>query len=193
MNTKEHIDIEIRLIQERMQHYFHRHWKLFLAEGIIFILLGFCAIVVPRFFSVAVVIFLGWLILFGGIVHISRALLFSGMPGFGLWLFIGILQAVLGYLFIVRPASGVLTLTMLITLYFALEGIAKISLAFRMRPLPSWGMILFNGITALVFALIVVIAWPETSQWLLGLFLGINMVFLGAALAKIGLHHKVSY
>jgi uncharacterized membrane protein HdeD (DUF308 family) len=193
MNTNERIDIEIRVIQDQVQHYFHRHWKLFLAEGVLFILLGLCAVLVPRFFSVAVAIFLGWLILFGGIVQISRALLFSGMPGFGSWLFMGILQAVVGFLFIARPVSGVLTLTLLMTVFFALEGLAKISLAFRMRPLPNWGLILFSGITALALAFIVAIGWPEASQWLLGLFLGINMIFLGAALVKISLHHKASH
>jgi uncharacterized membrane protein HdeD (DUF308 family) len=193
MNTKQNVDIEIHLIQQQMQNYFQKHWKLFLAEGILFIVLGLCAVVVPQLFSVAVVIFLGWLILFGGIVHISRALMFSGMPGFGSWLFMGILQAVVGYLFIAQPAAGVFTLTILITLFFALEGMAKISLAFMMRPLPNWGLILFSGITALVFAFIIAISWSESSQWLLGLLFGINMIFLGATLVKISLHHKDSH
>ncbi|MGJ0516625.1 MAG: HdeD family acid-resistance protein [Methylomicrobium sp.] len=193
MNTKQNVDIEIQLIQQQMQNYFQKHWKLFLAEGVLFIVLGLCAVVVPQLFSVAVVIFLGWLILFGGIVHISRALMFSGMPGFGSWLFMGILQAVVGYLFIAQPAAGVFTLTILITLFFVLEGMAKISLAFMMRPLPNWGLILFSGITALVFAFIIAISWSESSQWLLGLFFGINMIFLGATLVKISLYHKVSH
>jgi uncharacterized membrane protein HdeD (DUF308 family) len=193
MNTKQNVDIEIHLIQQQMQNYFQKHWKLFLAEGVLFIVLGLFAVVVPQLFSVAVVIFLGWLILFGGIVHISRALMFSGMPGFGSWLFMGILQAVVGYLFIAQPAAGVFTLTILITLFFALEGMAKISLAFMMRPLPNWGLILFSGITALVFAFIIAISWSESSQWLLGLFFGINMIFLGATLVKISLHHKESH
>jgi uncharacterized membrane protein HdeD (DUF308 family) len=193
MNTKQNVDIEIQLIQQQMQNYFQKHWKLFLAEGVLFIVLGLCAVVVPQLFSVAVVIFLGWLILFGGIVHISRALIFSGMPGFGSWLFMGILQAVVGYLFIAQPAAGVFTLTILITLFFVLEGMAKISLAFMMRPLTNWGLILFSGITALVFAFIIAISWSESSQWLLGLFFGINMIFLGATLVKISLYHKVSH
>lgn len=190
MNKRENIDIEIKRMQQQMLNYFQTHWKLFLAEGIFFILLGFCAVVIPQFFTVAIVIFLGWLLLFGGAVHIGRALLFSDMPGFGSWLFMGILQVVVGYLFIAQPANGILTLTMLMALFFGFEGIAKISLAFMMRPLANWGLILFSGITALVFALIIAISWSETSHWLLGLFLGINMIFLGSSLVKISLHHK---
>ncbi|MFA6051005.1 MAG: HdeD family acid-resistance protein [Methylobacter sp.] len=190
MSKIEDIDIEIKQMQQQMLNYLQTHWKLFLAEGIVFIILGLCAVVIPQFFSVAIVVFLGWILLFGGAAHIGRALMFSDMPGFGLWLFMGILQGVVGYLFITEPAAGVLTLTMLMTLFFALEGITKISLAFMMRPLANWGFILFSGITALVFAVIIWVSWSESAHWLLGLFLGINMIFLGWSLVKISLHHK---
>ncbi|TAK60958.1 HdeD family acid-resistance protein [Methylobacter sp.] len=190
MNKIDDINIEIQHMQQQMQNYLKMHWRLFLAEGILFIFLGLCAIVIPQLFTVAVVVFLGWLLLFGGIVHVSRALMVANMPGFGWWLFIGILQVIVGYLFITRPVAGALTLTMLITVFFALEGAAKISLAFMMRPLPNWGFMLFSGITALAFALIVWISWSESVHWLLGLFFGINMVFMGWTLVKISLHHK---
>lgn len=190
MNKIDDINIEIQHMQQQMQNYLKMHWRLFLAEGILFILLGLCAIVIPQLFTVAIVVFLGWLLLFGGIVHVGRALMVANMPGLGWWLFIGILQVIVGYLFITRPVAGALTLTMLITVFFALEGVAKISLAFMMRPLTNWGFMLFSGITALAFALIVWISWSESVQWLLGLFFGINMVFMGWTLVKISLHHK---
>jgi len=190
MNKQENIDSDIQRLQQEMLSYFQTHWKLFLLEGLFFILLGLSAVLIPQFFTVAIVIFLGWIILFGGAVHIGRALVFSAMPGFAAWLFMGVLQVVVGYLFIAQPAAGVLTLTVLMALFFAFEGIAKISLAFMMRPLANWGLMLFSGITALVFALIISISWAETSQWLLGLLLGINMIFLGWSLVQISLHHK---
>jgi uncharacterized membrane protein HdeD (DUF308 family) len=190
MNKIDGINTEIHHVQQQMQEYLHTHWRLFLAEGVFFIFLGLCAIVVPQFFTVAIVVFLGWILLFGGIVHVGRSFAFANMPGFGWWLFMGILQIFIGYLFITKPIAGALTLTMLMTTFFALEGIAKISLAFMMRPLANWGFILFSGITALVFALIIWISFSESAHWLLGLFLGINMVFLGWSLVKISLHHK---
>lgn len=190
MNKIDDINTELQHMQQQMQEYLQTHWRLFLAEGIFFIFLGLCAIVIPQFFTVAIVVFLGWILLFGGIVHVGRAFVFSNMPGFGWWLFMGVLQVIVGYLFITRPVAGALTLTMLMTVFFALEGVAKISLAFMMRPLANWGFILFSGFTALAFALIILISWSESAHWLLGLFLGINMVFLGWSLVKISLHHK---
>jgi uncharacterized membrane protein HdeD (DUF308 family) len=192
MTKIDDFNIEMQHMQQQMQHYLQTHWQLFLAEGIFFIFLGLCAIVIPQVFTVATVIFLGWILLFGGIVQVGRSFMFSSMPGFGWWLFMGILQIIIGYLFITRPVAGAVTLTMLLTVFFALEGIAKISIALMMRPLANWGLILFSGLTALIFALVILISWSESAQWLLGLFLGINMLFLGWSMVKISLHHKPS-
>jgi uncharacterized membrane protein HdeD (DUF308 family) len=192
MTKIDDFNIEMQHMQQQMQNYLQTHWQLFLAEGIFFIFLGLCAIVIPQVFTVATVIFLGWVLLFGGIVQVGRSFMFSSMPGFGWWLFMGILQIIVGYLFITRPVAGAVTLTMLLTVFFALEGIAKISIALMMRPLANWGLILFSGLTALIFALVILISWSESAQWLLGLFLGINMLFLGWSMVKISLHHKPS-
>ncbi len=184
--------IEIKQIQQKMQHYFHTHWKLFLAEGIFLIILGIIAVLVPHFFTVAIVVSLGWILLFGGIFLISRALLFFRMPGFGWWLFMGILQLLIGYLFLAQPLEGILTLTMLMTLFFALEGLAKISFALMMRPLAHWGYVLFSGLTALILAVVVWMGWPGSADWLLGLFFGINLFFGGWSLVNISLRYKDS-
>ncbi|MGZ5050210.1 MAG: HdeD family acid-resistance protein [Methylobacter sp.] len=191
MNKIDDIDTELQRIQQQMKQHLQSHWRLFLAEGIFFMVLGVFAILIPQLFTVAAVVFLGWLLLLGGAVQVGRSFMFINMPGFGWWVFIGVLQVVLGYLFIVKPVAGALTLTMLLTMFFALEGVAKISLSFMMRPLANWKFILFSGITSLAFAVIVWLSWSESAHWLLGLFLGINMVVLGWSLLKISLHHKV--
>jgi len=185
----EKIDIEIREMQQRMQEFLQAHWKFFLAEGAFFVILGIAAIIVPQVFTIAIALFIGWLLLLGGIVQIARAVSFISMPGFNLWIFIGILQVIIGYFLIAQPAKGALTLTMLMMLYFAMEGIAKISLAFMMRPLPHWGWVFFSGFTALMLSVVVWAGWPGTAEWVLGLLLGINMIFLGSSLVRISLHH----
>jgi len=181
---------DIKQAQKLMLSYMQTHWRLFLFEGIFFILLGLCAILIPQFFSVVIVIFLGWLIVVGGVTHVARALFFRAMPGFGLWLGLGLLQLVVGYLLIADPIAGVLTLTMMMTLFFALESSLKIYMALIMRPMPHWQFVLFSGITALAFAVIILAFWSETAHWLLGLFLGINMIILGVAMVKMSLQHK---
>jgi len=135
---------------------------------------------------------LGWLLLIGGILQIVRAVSIFNMPGFSLWFFIGILQSMIGYFFLVEPGQGSLTLTLLVTVFFALEGLAKIYLAFMMRPIERWGRVLFSGITALLLAIVVWAGWPGTGLWVLGLLLGINMVLLGWTLITLSLQHRMS-
>jgi uncharacterized membrane protein HdeD (DUF308 family) len=184
---------ELKLVQRQTLDFLQKHWRIFFAEGVFFILLGTAAIVIPQVASVVIVIFLGWIVFLAGAMHVSRALLFRDMPGFGLWLGLGILQIGVGVLLIADPIAGVMTLTMLMTLFFALEGIIKIYLAFMFRPLLlHWSFFLFSGVTALVFSVIILAFWSDVEYWLLGLFLGINMIMLGYSMVKMSLSHKDS-
>ncbi|UOA09970.1 HdeD family acid-resistance protein [Methylobacter sp. S3L5C] len=184
--------IEIKQLKKQMDHYFQSHWKLFFAEGVFLIILGAIAILIPYFFTVAIVVSLGWILVLGGIFLLTRALFFIRMPGSGLWLFMGLLQLVIGYLFLAKPLGGVLTLTLLMALFFTLEGIAKISFALMMRPLKHWGWVFFSGVTALILALIIWLGWPGTAEWLLGLFFGINLFLGGWSIVNISLRYKDS-
>lgn len=190
MNDQENFNIEMQHIQRKIVVYIENHWRLFLSEGIFFIALGIAAILIPHFFTEAFVIFLGCILLAGGVIHVGRSLMFSTMPGFWPWLFIGILEMGAGYLFIADPLVGLITITMMMSVFFGFEGLAKISLALILRPLAHWGLMLFSGITSLVFALIIVVSLSETAHWLLAVFLGINMIFLGWSLIKLSLYHK---
>jgi len=192
MTEIESSTIEIKQLKKQMDHYFQSHWKLFFAEGVFLIILGAIAILIPYFFTVAIVVSLGWILVLGGIFLLTRALFFIRMPGSGLWLFMGLLQLVIGYLFLAKPLGGVLTLTLLMALFFTLEGIAKISFALMMRPLKHWGWVFFSGVTALVLALIIWLGWPGTAEWLLGLFFGINLFLGGWSIVNISLRYKDS-
>jgi len=190
MNQQFNINIEIKETQEKMLNYLQQHWKIFTAEGIFFIILGSIAIIVPQVFTVGIALFLGWLLLIGGAFQAARALTMINMPSFSLWFFISILQLLIGYFLVTDIMQGVMTLTLLLTVFFAIEGLVKIYLAFMMRPLAKWRWILFSGMTALFLAILVWIGWPGTATWLLGLLLGVNMIFLGWSILSISLHHK---
>lgn len=190
MKDSHTIIVELKEVQQQMQDYLQKHWRVFLIEGFFFILLGVGAIVIPQFFSVAIIIFLGWIIILTGTVQVSRTLYFRTMPDFGLWLSLGVLQIFVGYLFIADPIAGVLTITAVMTFFFAFEGMIKVLLAFLLRPLAHWKYVLFSGLTALIFALLILVNWSQVEHWLLGLFLGVNMIMLGFSMVKMGLTYK---
>jgi uncharacterized membrane protein HdeD (DUF308 family) len=166
----------------------HAHWKLFLAEGIVMMVLGLLAIAVPEVASLAIAIFVGWLFFIGGIFRTFSVVQHRNLPGFGWSLVTALLAIVLGVVLLVRPAAGVLTLTIALIVFFILEGVSAILLAIEhRRHLPSWGWVLFSGLVDLVLAFLIWDGWPSSAGWAVGLLVGINMVFAGLALIMTAL------
>ncbi|QWF69759.1 HdeD family acid-resistance protein [Methylomonas paludis] len=180
----------IRPLQLQVLSYLQQHWKWFAAEGLFLITMGTTAIIVPSVFTLGITLFLGWLLLVCGVFQTVRVISISNMPGFGLWLFSGVLQIIIGYFLVADPTEGRMTLTLLLSIFFAMDGLAKVSLAVMLRPLARWGWTIFSGLTSLFLAIIVWAGWPGTAVWIPGLLLGINLIFAGWSLLYISLHHK---
>jgi len=162
---------------------FHAHWKLFLAEGLVMMVLGLLAIAVPEVASLAITIFIGWLFFIGGIFRTVSLVQHRNMPGFGWSLATALLAIALGLVLLLRPIAGVLTLTIALVAFFIIEGITAILLALEHRKhLPSWGWVLFSGLVDLLLALLIWDGWPSSAAWAIGLLVGINMVFSGLSL-----------
>jgi uncharacterized membrane protein HdeD (DUF308 family) len=175
-----------------MQSAVAKHWKLFLAEGIILVLLGIGAIVVPPVAGLAVTIFLGWLFLIGGIFGLLVTYWGREMPGFWWSLFSAALFVLAGLVLIARPMEGLLTLTVVLTAFFVLEGIASIMFALdQKRELTGrWGWLLAAGVFDLLLAGIIFAGLPGSALWAIGLLVGINMVFGGSSLIGLALAAK---
>jgi uncharacterized membrane protein HdeD (DUF308 family) len=175
-------------IQRRLAAAIHAHWKLFLAEGIVMMVLGLLAIAVPEVATLAITIFIGWLFFIGGIFRTISVLQHRAMPGFAWSLLIAVLAILLGLILIVRPIAGVLTLTIWLIVFFIIEGIAAIFLAIEhRRHLPSWGWVLLSGLVDLLLAYLIWDGWPSSAAWAIGLLVGINMVFVGLSLVMTAL------
>jgi uncharacterized membrane protein HdeD (DUF308 family) len=172
----------------------HAHWRLFLAEGIVLLLLGLLAIVVPQIATIAVAVFIGWLLLVSGIVGLIATLRMRSAPGF-LWsLLSAVLGIVAGILLLRSPVSGALSLTVILTAFLTIEGVVSILFAFEHKRELSgrWGVMLFSGIVDLCLAGIIFAGLPGTAAWAIGLLIGINMVFGGSALIAMALHARDS-
>jgi len=159
------------------------HWGLFLIQGIVMILLGLFAIAAPVMATLAVEAFAGWLFLISGLFGIAGLFTARNVPGF-LWTLLGAALGILaGALLIWRPVAGVLTLTLLLIAFFVAEGITQIfsALAYR-RVVHSWGWVLVSGIADLILAAIIIMGWPGTAAWTLGLLVGIKLLMSGLAL-----------
>lgn len=160
-----------------------QHRTLLIVEGVIFALLGFLAVALPGISTLSVELFIGWLLFFAGIVQLFRTFqLGSKAAGFLGSLLTGIFYLIFGILLILFPMAGIISLTLLLSLFLLVEGIAKIYLGFQIRPFPNWGLFALNGVLAIIMAIIIWAGWPGTAFWVLGLLVGINMIFFGIAL-----------
>lgn len=168
------------------------HWVLFLVEGIILVILGLAAIIVPPLATLAVAIFLGWLFLISGIVGLVTTFMMRHAPGFWWSLLSAVLGIVAGIVLIGWPVSGAISLTLVLIVFFILEGVASIMFALEHRRELSgrWGWMLASGIVDLILAAIIFAGLPLSAAWAIGLLVGINLVFGGSALIAMALHAR---
>lgn len=183
---------DIGRIQAAVTTSLHAHWMFFLIEGIILLALGVAAIVVPPVATVAVAILIGWLVLVSGIVGLASTLRARGAPGFGWSLLSAIIGIVAGVVLLAWPLSGALSLTLILTVFLAIEGIASIMYALdhRRELTPRWGFMLVSGVVDLILAGMIFAGLPTTAAWAIGLLVGINLVFGGVALIAMALHAR---
>jgi uncharacterized membrane protein HdeD (DUF308 family) len=167
----------------------HDHWKAFLVEGVVLVVLGLAAIVVPPLASLAITIFLGWMFLISGIVQFILTFTERRLPGFGWSLLSATLATGAGIVLLLWPIQGTLSLTLVIGVYFVMEGVATIMYALDHRKQLSerWGWLVAAGIADLVVAAFIVMGLPGSATWAIGLLVGINLVFGGASLIGMAL------
>jgi uncharacterized membrane protein HdeD (DUF308 family) len=179
-------------LQSTVANSLHAHWRLFLTEGIVLFILGLLAIVVPPIATIAVEVLVGWLLLMSGIVGLIATLRMRSAPGFWWSLFSAVLGIVAGIVLLRWPLSGALSLTLILTVFLVLEGVASILFALEHKRELSgrWGAMLVSGVVDLLLAGIIFAGLPGTAAWAIGLLIGINLVFGGSALIAMALHAR---
>lgn len=158
----------------------HRGFLIF--EGIVFILLGMLGVALPVLYTFTIELLIGSLLVAGGLVQTYRAIAARHAPGFGWSLFNGLLSVAVGLMLIFNPVSGVVSLTILLMIFFFIEGIAKIFFGYQLKGISSWGWIIFSGLISLAMGAIILTGLPQISLWVIGLLVGINMIFFGFSL-----------
>ena len=176
-------------LQSNVNAAVREHWKAFLFEGILLVILGLAAIIVPPLASLAVTIFLGWLFLISGIAGLALTFWARQMPGFWWSLISALLAIAAGFVLLTRPVQGTLTLTIVVGVYFLAEGVATIMYALEHKKELSerWGWLLTAGVMDILIAGFIIAGLPGSALWALGLLVGINMLFGGATLIGMAL------
>jgi uncharacterized membrane protein HdeD (DUF308 family) len=179
-------------LQQALTQSIREHWKLFLIEGIVLVVLGVLAILIPQIATLAVAIFLGWLFLISGVAGLITTFMARQAPGFWWSLLSAVLAVAAGLVLLARPVVGAVSLTLLLIVFFIIEGVVSIMYAFEHKKELSgkWAWMLVSGIIDLVLAAMIWAGLPTTAEWALGLLVGINMLFGGSALIAMAMHAR---
>jgi uncharacterized membrane protein HdeD (DUF308 family) len=182
----------IQNIQRAAAAALHEHWVLFLVEGVVLLVLGATAVVLPAIATLAVTILFGWLFLVSGIVGLMTSFWMRHAPGFWWSLLSAVLGIVVGAMLLGSPLTGAFSLTLVLISFFLIEGAVSIMFALdHKRELSGqWGWMLISGIVDLALAVMIFAGLPSTAAWAVGLLVGINMLFGGTALIAMALHAR---
>jgi uncharacterized membrane protein HdeD (DUF308 family) len=184
--------IERERLQEAMTNAVRNHWVLFLIEGIVLLVLGVLAVAIPPLATLTFTIFLGWLFLISGGIGLITTFRARGVPGFWWSLASALLSVVVGVLMLLWPVSGAISLTLVLATFFILDGVTLImyALAHREQLTRQWGWLLANGVIDLVLAALIIVGFPSSAAWAVGLLVGIDLIFGGTSLIMVALYAR---
>jgi uncharacterized membrane protein HdeD (DUF308 family) len=158
------------------------NWRYLMGTGIVIAVLGVLAILAPLVSGIAVSLAFGVLLLGGGLVHVVHAFTARDWTG-SLWQFVlAAVYTVAGLSLLLDPVVGLVTLTILLVAYFAVDGLVEIGLGLRTRPDAGWTWLVASGVVSLGLAVLLWVGLPSTALWAVGLLLGISLLTSGISL-----------
>ena len=156
-------------------------WAIFL--GILMIVTGILAVVEPFIAAIAITVFVGFVFLMYGIFYIIYAFSLRklGAGWFVLQVLLGLLYLMAGGVLLKSPFQGLVTLTLMAGILIFIDGVIQVINAFDMKPLYGWGWALFSGVTGIILGILIWSNWPQSSAWVLGILVGVNLITNGFA------------
>lgn len=154
-----------------------RCWQI--AWGVLLIVAGILAILMPGIAALATALVFGWVLLLAGGFELAYAIQTRQHDGFGWKLAAAILTLLLGLGILIVPLAGIASLALLVGAFLFAGGVARVALAFRLRPGHGWGWVLFDGVLSIALAILIAIGWPLSSLAVIGLLTGFSLLSSG--------------
>lgn len=163
-------------------HALHEHWRWFLALGIAMVVFGTVAVGSACIVTVTVTVawLFGFLMLASGIATIVSSFSAGRWSGMLIHLLLGVLYTLVGFMIIDQPLNGAIQLTWIIAVFLIVSGVIRIIFAISER-FTGWGWVLLNGAVTLLAGLLIYKQWPVSGLWVIGLFVGIDLILNGWA------------
>lgn len=184
--------VEVTRVRRELRHELEAirgRWIWLLILGIALVAFGMFAIAAPFISSLATVLTIGVLLIMGGVAQLVGAFWTRDWSGFFLVLLMGVLYAVMGVLFLNRPLEAMAAVTLLLACVLLVGGAFR-TIVSAWYQFPQWGWVFVGGLLQLGMGFLIWQGWPETSLWVVGLFVGIDMIFTGWTWVMLSLRLK---
>ena len=162
-----------------------RAWAI--AGGIAMILLGMFALGDQLVSTAAVSTFIGFILMFACAFQLIKLFTIHGWKSHLWYAVVAIAYGVAGYVFIAHPFKAAIAFTLFLGWAILFGGLFRMLLAFKMRHHKGAGWILFSAAISIILGALIISQWPATGLYMLGLFLGIELVFAGVGWLGLGL------
>lgn len=170
---------------------FARNWRQFILWGIAMILIGAWALYASTFATLITVVAIGFIIFLSGCVQFLDTITFwrGKWGGFTVHLILAFLYLAVGLMLMNNPVSGSVSITLLLGVFYIIAGIFRLMFSSSLR-LPRWGWAFSNGILSLILGILILSSWPDSSIFIIGLFVGIDLIFSGCSYLVTGIAAK---
>ena len=168
-----------------------QYWGWFLAAGIALLALGIAAIARAMMATVATMLFFGWLLVAASGIEIAQAVMVGQWAGFFHHLLAAILFGVIGLVLVVRPVISAEVVTIVMAVFFLIGGLFELITSVALA-LPNWGWHAADGLVSFALGVLVLAEWPASGLWIIGLFVGIDLIFYGSAWIALALGLRAS-
>src|SRR5208283_144848 len=160
-------------------------WSIVL--GILMIVAGMAAIIVPLFAGIFLVAVVAWAAMFNGGAQIVYGFREHSGGRMAIEILLGLLYIVAGVFILMHPGSGLLALTLIIACFLLIYGVFALVLAFQLKPHPGWGWVLFDAIVTILLGALIWKHWPINSEWVVGTLVGISFIASGVSRLMLAL------
>jgi uncharacterized membrane protein HdeD (DUF308 family) len=158
-----------------------------IALGVVYIIVGLIALSSVAFATTVSVFLVGIMMMVAGVTEVINAFQFKSWAKFILWILLGVFYVVAGFLALENPLLTAALLTLMLGCFLIASGVMRVILAFSMKVGTSWFLVVLSGLITLLVGGVIVAHWPVSSPYLLGIFLGFDLLFTGFGWLMIGL------
>jgi uncharacterized membrane protein HdeD (DUF308 family) len=161
-------------------------WGWIVALGVVYLIAGFIALGSVAMATVVSVLVVGVMMIVAGIAEVISAFQIKSWGKYLLWALLGVLYIIAGFVTFENPLLAAVLLTLILGASLVVSGIMRIVLAFSMKRETPWIWVALSGVITLLLGVLILVRWPVSSLYILGLFLGIDLIMAGAGWIGLG-------